>query len=471
MTRRRTRSRRRRRSTAIDAALAERLLAAALGSGGDYADLYFEYRSGADFVLEDGRVRTVGRGVTLGLGVRVLRATPPATPTPRSCPRSACSRRRARRRRSPPAARAPGPDRGRAGARCPTSTRSPSRRWRARAPTSSSCSGAPTRRRAPSDPRIVRVEASLRRGVQGGPGRHLRRHAGARSPAADPLRRARGRRGGRQAPGRPLGRRRAASAWSTSRARAEPRGARPRGGAAGDRHARRRRGAGRADGGRARRRATPASCCTRRSATASRPTSTASETSNYTGQIGKPVASPLCTVVDDGTIDNARGVDQRRRRGQRRRSATCSSRTASWSATCRTGSRPSTSAPTPSGNGRRQSFRHEPLPRMTNTFLRAGQRRSRGDHPVGQARRLRQALLRRAGQHLERRLRLLADRELPHRGRQAHRAAQGREPDRQRARRAAQGDDARQRLRAVATGSGPAARTASRCRSASARRP
>ena len=57
----------------IDAALAERLLSAALSSGGDYADLYFEHRSGADFVLEDGRIRTVGRGVTLGLGVRVLR--------------------------------------------------------------------------------------------------------------------------------------------------------------------------------------------------------------------------------------------------------------------------------------------------------------------------------------------------------------------------------------------------------------
>src|ERR687883_444636 len=57
----------------IDVAIAERLLAAALGSGGDYADLYFEYRSGADYLLEEGRVRTVGRGVSVGLGVRVLR--------------------------------------------------------------------------------------------------------------------------------------------------------------------------------------------------------------------------------------------------------------------------------------------------------------------------------------------------------------------------------------------------------------
>src|SRR2546423_7787813 len=58
---------------AIDARAAERLLSAALGSGGDYADLYFEHRSGADYSFEEGRVRTVGRGVTLGLGVRVLR--------------------------------------------------------------------------------------------------------------------------------------------------------------------------------------------------------------------------------------------------------------------------------------------------------------------------------------------------------------------------------------------------------------
>src|SRR4051812_31347432 len=57
----------------IDAQLARRLLELALGQGGDYADLFFEYRAAADFVFEDGKVKSVGRGITLGLGVRVLK--------------------------------------------------------------------------------------------------------------------------------------------------------------------------------------------------------------------------------------------------------------------------------------------------------------------------------------------------------------------------------------------------------------
>src|SRR5262245_59350554 len=32
------------------------------------------------------------------------------------------------------------------------------------------------------------------------------------------------------------------------------------------------------------------------------------QTSNYSGQLGKLVASSLCTVVDDGTIANSRGA-------------------------------------------------------------------------------------------------------------------------------------------------------------------
>src|SRR5258705_13393937 len=60
-------------SSEIDAQLARRLLELALGQGGDYADLFFEYRAGADYVFEDGKIKSVGRGITLGLGVRVLK--------------------------------------------------------------------------------------------------------------------------------------------------------------------------------------------------------------------------------------------------------------------------------------------------------------------------------------------------------------------------------------------------------------
>ena len=58
---------------AVDAALARTLLETALSTGGDYTDLYFEYRAAADFTYEDQRVKAVGRGITLGLGVRVVK--------------------------------------------------------------------------------------------------------------------------------------------------------------------------------------------------------------------------------------------------------------------------------------------------------------------------------------------------------------------------------------------------------------
>ena len=60
-------------SNAIDAQLANRLLALALDAGGDYADIYFEFRVSADYSLEEEQVRTLGRGFTLGLGVRVTK--------------------------------------------------------------------------------------------------------------------------------------------------------------------------------------------------------------------------------------------------------------------------------------------------------------------------------------------------------------------------------------------------------------
>jgi TldD protein len=57
----------------IDAATCERLLGICLSKGGDYADLFFEYRRNAGFGYEDGILKSASRGTSLGLGVRVQR--------------------------------------------------------------------------------------------------------------------------------------------------------------------------------------------------------------------------------------------------------------------------------------------------------------------------------------------------------------------------------------------------------------
>jgi len=91
----------------------------------------------------------------------------------------------------------------------------------------------------------------------------------------------------------------------------------------------------------------------------------------FTGKIGQPVASPIVTAIDDGTLTSRwgtlsvddEGVPTRRntliqdgvlvsymfdriRAGQQNHPVT--------------------------GNGRRQSYQHLPIPRMTNTFIAAG---------------------------------------------------------------------------------------------------
>jgi TldD protein len=96
------------------------------------------------------------------------------------------------------------------------------------------------------------------------------------------------------------------------------------------------------------------------------------KTSNYSDRLGQPVASGLVTVVDDGTIPNSRGtinvddegnpprknilIEEGILQGymQDRISATHFAVAAS-------------------GNGRRESFRHHPMPRMTNTYMLPGQ--------------------------------------------------------------------------------------------------
>jgi TldD protein len=55
----------------IDEAVCHRLIDAALATGGDYADLFFEYRAAGSLFFEDGITKSASRGVSMGLGVRV----------------------------------------------------------------------------------------------------------------------------------------------------------------------------------------------------------------------------------------------------------------------------------------------------------------------------------------------------------------------------------------------------------------
>jgi TldD protein len=93
--------------------------------------------------------------------------------------------------------------------------------------------------------------------------------------------------------------------------------------------------------------------------------------SAFSGKIGQQVASELCTVVDDGTLPNRRGslnVDDE---------GTPTSRTVlvEQGILCgylqdRLNARLMGVPPT--GNGRRESYAHMPMPRMTNTFMLGG---------------------------------------------------------------------------------------------------
>jgi TldD protein len=93
--------------------------------------------------------------------------------------------------------------------------------------------------------------------------------------------------------------------------------------------------------------------------------------SAFSGRMGQRVASDICTVVDDGTIPSRRGslnVDDEGEPTQRTvliengilRAYLQDKLSADILKTTRT------------GNGRRESYEHIPMPRMTNTYMLAG---------------------------------------------------------------------------------------------------
>jgi TldD protein len=94
-------------------------------------------------------------------------------------------------------------------------------------------------------------------------------------------------------------------------------------------------------------------------------------TSAFAGRMGEKIASPLCTVVDDGTLPNRRGSLSVDDEGVPTQCTTLiengvlkgfmqdklNARLMGMRST---------------GNGRRESFAHLPMPRMTNTYMLAG---------------------------------------------------------------------------------------------------
>ena len=97
-------------------------------------------------------------------------------------------------------------------------------------------------------------------------------------------------------------------------------------------------------------------------------------TSAFAGRIGERVASPLCTVVDDGTLPGRRGslsVDDEGTPSQR--NVLIENGVLRGYMQDKMNARLMGVAPT--GNGRRESYAHLPMPRMTNTYMLAGPHR------------------------------------------------------------------------------------------------
>lgn len=94
--------------------------------------------------------------------------------------------------------------------------------------------------------------------------------------------------------------------------------------------------------------------------------------SAFSGRVGQQVASPLCTVVDDGALPLRRGSLNTDDEGAvTRRNTLIENGILRGYLHDRLSSR-LMGAPV-TGNGRRESYQHMPMPRMTNTFLLAGE--------------------------------------------------------------------------------------------------
>ena len=155
------------------------------------------------------------------------------------------------------------------------------------------------------------------------------------------------------------------------------------------------------------------------------------KTSAFAGLMGQQVAAKGVTVVDDGTMASRRGslsIDDE---------GTPTNRTVLIEDGVLVGymqdrQNARLMGMKPTGNGRRESFAHVPMPRMTNTYMLAGDARPGGNPRLGQERHLCRVFRRRPGRHHLGQISCSMHRGLPHRERQGRRADQRRDADRQR---------------------------------------
>jgi len=356
---------------AIDAQLANRLLGIALEAGGDYADLYFEFRVFADYSLEEEQIRALGRGVTVGLGVRVTRgdATGYAYCEDLAWERMVHAARTAGQI-AVGGGHAPVPVAPLSPVALSSSYAVPMPSLMVPTQDKLALLRAGDRAARAYDPRIVKVQAAFSEGIKEillftSDGRMasdfqplMRLGVSAVTEQGGKRQGGTGGGGGRygmeyfalaERDAAAHGREAARVAIAMLDAREAPAGEMPVVLGAGDSGILLHEAVGHgleADHNR-------------------------KQTSNYSGQMGKLVASALCTVVDDGTISNSRGainVDDEGCPGQN--NMLIENGVLVGYMHDRLSARHFGNKPT--GNGRRESFRSMPLPRMTNTSLLAG---------------------------------------------------------------------------------------------------
>ena len=96
------------------------------------------------------------------------------------------------------------------------------------------------------------------------------------------------------------------------------------------------------------------------------------KTSAFSGLLGQRVASDKCTVVDNGTMPDAAARSTSTTKAIRRKNTVLiENGILKGYLTDKLSSRLMGMANT--GNGRRESYQHIPMPRMTNTYMLAGQ--------------------------------------------------------------------------------------------------